>query len=123
RTWTPEQAVEHMKDDVSECVATAPKTTDAERKEEKTCTCGAAGSGEGHTDWCDWLDVDCPAVHPASRIGASLQRTGVKVMAERYKLQVGRWGMYVHDTETGQDIDMEQVRDRLNAAAALDRIE
>lgn len=39
-------------------------------------------------------------------------------MTERYKLQVGRWGMYVHDTETGQDIDMEQVRDRLNATSA-----
>lgn len=64
RTWTPEQAVEHMKDDVSECVATVPKQTDAQRQEEKTCTCGAAGSGEGHTDWCDWLDVECPAAVP-----------------------------------------------------------
>jgi hypothetical protein len=23
-----------------------------QRIEEKLCTCGAAGSGEGHTDWC-----------------------------------------------------------------------
>lgn len=22
--------------------------------EEHLCTCGAAGSGEGHVDWCDW---------------------------------------------------------------------
>lgn len=41
-------------------------------------------------------------------------------MAERYKLQVGRWGMYVHDTETGQDIDMEQERDA-NSYAELFR--
>ena len=34
----------------------------------------------------------------------------------RYKLQVGKWGMYIHDTAEGRDIDMEQVCDRLNAA-------
>ena len=26
-----------------------------ERAEEAACECGAAGSGEGHTDWCPWL--------------------------------------------------------------------
>ncbi|RWO29625.1 MAG: hypothetical protein EOS10_22550 [Mesorhizobium sp.] len=25
-----------------------------QRAEESLCTCGAAGSGEGHTHWCDW---------------------------------------------------------------------
>lgn len=26
-----------------------------QREEERLCTCGAAGSGEGHTDFCSWL--------------------------------------------------------------------
>jgi len=40
-------------------------------------------------------------------------------MPERYKLQVGKWGMYVHDTLSKCDIDMEQVLERLNTRAAL----
>lgn len=47
---------------LEDLTAQALKITDAQRQEEKTCTCGAAGSGEGHTDWCDWLDVESPAV-------------------------------------------------------------
>lgn len=27
-----------------------------QRAEERLCTCGAAGSGEGHTHWCSWMD-------------------------------------------------------------------
>jgi len=26
--------------------------TELQQREERLCTCGAAGSGEGHTDWC-----------------------------------------------------------------------
>jgi hypothetical protein len=26
-----------------------------QRHEEAACTCGAAGTGEGHPDWCDWV--------------------------------------------------------------------
>jgi hypothetical protein len=29
------------------------KATDLDKLEEKVCSCGAAGSGEGHTEWCD----------------------------------------------------------------------
>ena len=29
-----------------------------QRAEETLCTCGAAGSGEGHTDWCPWLSSE-----------------------------------------------------------------
>lgn len=28
------------------------RATILERKEYRACGCGAAGSGEGHTDWC-----------------------------------------------------------------------
>lgn len=30
--------------------------------EERICTCGAGhGSGEGHTDWCEWVEeYSCP---------------------------------------------------------------
>jgi hypothetical protein len=28
------------------------KATDLDKLEEAVCWCGAAGSGEGHTDWC-----------------------------------------------------------------------
>lgn len=29
-------------------------STAYQRAEERLCTCGAAGSGEGHTEWCEW---------------------------------------------------------------------
>lgn len=37
-----------------------------QREEERLCECGAAGSGEGHTDWCpankfDRIPVDMSA--------------------------------------------------------------
>lgn len=35
-------------------------------------------------------------------------------MSDRYVLQVGRWGMYVHDRLQNKDIDTEQVCALLN---------
>lgn len=35
--------------------AVADPASMLQRAEEHLCECGAAGSGEGHTDWCPWL--------------------------------------------------------------------
>lgn len=32
--------------------------TKLERREERLCGCGAAGSGEGHADWCRAAEHD-----------------------------------------------------------------
>lgn len=45
---------------------------------------------------------------------AATARQEVTVEPDRYKLQVGKWGMYVHDSVEKRDIDMEEVRDRMN---------
>ena len=29
-----------------------------QRAEQALCNCGAAGSGEGHADWCEWQDSE-----------------------------------------------------------------
>jgi len=38
-----------------------------------------------------------------------------RVKNGQYVLRTGKWGMYVHDLAVGEDIDMERVRDLLNA--------
>lgn len=37
--------------------------------EERICTCGAGhGSGEGHTDWCEWVEeYSCPPAPEAQQ--------------------------------------------------------
>jgi hypothetical protein len=66
--------------------ATTPKdlspATAYQQAEERLCTCGAAGSGEGHTEWCAWQSsewrkwgdaLDAAATEP-SRIEAAVEK-------------------------------------------------
>lgn len=45
-----------------------------QRAEEHSCTCGAAGSGEGHTDWCKWLETPW---HHFGEVYVALKQTEV----------------------------------------------
>lgn len=53
---------------------------------------------------CDDLDGACEKSCAGHKVG-------------RYRLKVGKWGMYVHDTLESRDIDMKTVRDLLNSTA------
>lgn len=48
--------------------------------EERICTCGAGhGSGEGHTDWCEWVEeYSCPPA-PEAQLAARHALEGGKV--------------------------------------------
>lgn len=50
-----------------------------QRWEERVCSCGAAGSGEGHTDWCkahriDTLPDDMSAEDAVKRLRIGTKR-------------------------------------------------
>lgn len=45
-----------------------------QRKEERLCECGAAGSGEGHTEWCPATHLDVVDEAMATRFLLGLER-------------------------------------------------